>query len=74
MKTIHKQEETVGLQMKRCSICKKLFIPAAQHLYRIGFKWQCCYTCYQKAGGDGGTAEARERRQQKCFLNRYIHS
>ena len=44
---------------KKCSICGKEFIPASIHMYKTKnrrgtIKMQCSYTCYRKAGGDGG--------------------
>lgn len=47
------------VKLKKCSVCKKLFVPAPLHMYKTknkngGIKMQCCYTCYRQAGGDNG--------------------
>ena len=47
------------LELKKCSICGKEFIPAALHMYKTKnshgiTKLQCSYTCYRKAGEDNG--------------------
>ena len=34
-----------------CPECKRDFIPAAQHIYKIHGKTYCSYTCWRKNGG-----------------------
>jgi hypothetical protein len=50
---------------KQCSVCKKIFIPAAQHMYRTKDGMQCSYSCYRKAGGDGGKYGGQSSRTSK---------
>lgn len=56
-------KSTKWLKERQCVGCKKLFIPAPYHLYRLRNKstgkwdYYCCYTCYRKAGGDDGTQD-----------------
>ena len=38
--------------VKECPICGKRFIPTVEWVYRLGSKFYCRYTCYNKAGGD----------------------
>lgn len=45
------------LELRKCSICGKEFIPAAMHMYKTKNRrglteLQCSYTCYREAGGD----------------------
>ena len=37
------------LPEKKCCICKRLFVPAPQHIYKKGStEWCCTYTCYME--------------------------
>ena len=38
--------------VKTCPVCGKHFIPTVEWIYRLGSKFYCRYTCYNKAGGD----------------------
>ena len=46
------------MRMKQCGRCGKMFIPAAEHLYKLHkgdkTKSYCSYTCWRKDGGDNG--------------------
>ena len=33
---------------RRCTICKRLFLPAPYHVYVKAGRYCCCYTCYLK--------------------------
>ena len=33
---------------RRCAICKRKFLPAPYHVYRVNDRYCCCYTCYLK--------------------------
>ena len=47
------------MREKKCELCGKLFILTYNYLYKLRDKNQknlyyCSYTCWKKAGGDGG--------------------
>lgn len=46
------------LQMKQCKRCGKMFIPGAEHLYKLIIEGKtnhyCSYNCWKKDGGDNG--------------------
>lgn len=48
----------MSLLMRQCFRCGKMFIPAAEHLYKITkygkTNYYCSYTCWRKDGGDSG--------------------
>lgn len=33
----------------KCPICNKNFIKAAEHIYKVGDKYLCSWTCYRQA-------------------------
>jgi hypothetical protein len=35
-----------SLNEKKCKKCGRTFIAAAYHVYKIGSKWYCSWTCY----------------------------
>lgn len=37
------------MNMNTCTVCKKKFIPGAEHLYKTKDGKQCSYTCWNKA-------------------------
>lgn len=37
------------MKMSVCTVCKKKFIPAVEHLYKTKDGMQCSYTCWNKA-------------------------
>jgi hypothetical protein len=37
------------MKMNVCTVCKKKFIPAVEHLYKTKDGMQCSYTCWNKA-------------------------
>ena len=39
---------------RQCPICGKKFVPSYYWAYRSPKGYACSYTCYVKAGGDGG--------------------
>lgn len=46
------------LAMYQCKRCGKMFIPGAEHLYKIikdgKTNYYCSYSCWRKDGGDNG--------------------
>jgi ribosomal protein L24E len=52
------------LKMSNCSICGKEFLPTYHWMYKRTIDkrvaYQCSYTCYRKAGGDGGIREPQD--------------
>ena len=34
------------IPQKKCRKCGKYFIPAPMHVYRVGSKYYCSWTCY----------------------------
>lgn len=53
--------------MRKCSICKKIFLPSPMHMYRTEKGIQCSYTCYRKAGGDNA-----KYTQHRAHPKRYL--
>ena len=48
----------MAILMKQCARCGKMFIPGAEHLYKLirdnKTQYYCSYTCWRKDGGDNG--------------------
>ena len=36
----------IDIHEKICCVCGRRFVPAAQHILRIGNRWACKPTCY----------------------------
>ena len=56
------------MKLVRCSVCGKMFIPAAKHMYKVShagqpIELQCSYTCYRVAGGDPGRRYVQARKE-----------
>lgn len=34
------------LPQKKCRKCGKIFLPAPMHIYHVGSKYYCSWTCY----------------------------
>ena len=45
----------------KCYICGRVFIPAAEHVFRVTGKWCCTYPCYIKLQTEIETRKAAER-------------
>jgi len=60
-----------GFAESKCPVCKKLFIPAPQHVWKVGGKKVCSYTCmrsFEKAQEEKKARRrqlARARREEK---------
>ena len=52
------------MKMSVCTVCKKKFIPAAEHLYKTKDGKQCSYTCWNKAKTVVDKPRASTRRRQ----------
>ena len=52
-----------GIPEKHCDICGKYIAATPQWVYKLRNNkvttWYCSYTCYKKAGGDGGIRQIR---------------
>ena len=49
--------------MNVCTVCKKKFIPAVEHLYKTKDGKQCSYTCWNKAKPVDKSRASIRRRQ-----------
>lgn len=57
-------------RMTKCSVCGKVFLRAYQHMYKRetlknGWitEYQCSYSHYVQAGGDGGPSHTQKLKQ-----------
>lgn len=49
--------------MDICTVCKKKFIPAVEHMYKTKDGKQCSYTCWNKAKPFDKSRASTRRRQ-----------
>lgn len=41
-------KESNTLTFVKCPVCKKEFLPAPYHVFRLDGKYMCSYSCYNK--------------------------
>ena len=59
-------EEFYALTPRTCKICGKTFIPAPEHIYKVGTTKVCSYTCMRKPAIE----KERQQREQKIEQER----